>query len=284
MHYIFFPEEIEVQLNEAGTIGREMCSEKGVALHAAGGFVLLVTFSLLVVVAWISSDLPSLFNEKEAIFTSAWVNIFVTPIIAALMILHDTPTSSANVTAMVGILGVLTTTLTLTLCVVYPKLKKVFSGEKVVVSRLFHSSNSSSFGLESAESERASWESSNIGGPAVADEDMVHDSQNKISTELPATHEDGGMLEEAPPGTRMPKKKHVKKSTREMMLTKDDPIPRKLEMNLLELRDLISSVNKCSAEGKHIRMSDWEVLREHVGVVNTSLQHLKCSWNEDEER
>eukprot|EP00549_Striatella_unipunctata_P008484 CAMPEP_0118688700 /NCGR_PEP_ID=MMETSP0800-20121206/9067_1 /TAXON_ID=210618 ORGANISM="Striatella unipunctata, Strain CCMP2910" /NCGR_SAMPLE_ID=MMETSP0800 /ASSEMBLY_ACC=CAM_ASM_000638 /LENGTH=464 /DNA_ID=CAMNT_0006585991 /DNA_START=162 /DNA_END=1557 /DNA_ORIENTATION=+ len=94
--------------------------------------------------AWLSSELPSVFNEREAIFNASWINLFVIITGIALMVSTRDPTTLPDV--LVGLYAGMVLAIVLTTCrlLLVPKIKRVKSGEKVVVSKLLADRRTSS--------------------------------------------------------------------------------------------------------------------------------------------
>ena len=82
-------EEIDVDLN----VGRHVCGEYSEwVIPASIGYVAFV-YLVAVVVAWISRDLPSAFNEKDQIFHAATISTLLAFVSISLVgIMNDAST------------------------------------------------------------------------------------------------------------------------------------------------------------------------------------------------
>eukprot|EP00550_Attheya_septentrionalis_P004749 CAMPEP_0198293862 /NCGR_PEP_ID=MMETSP1449-20131203/19257_1 /TAXON_ID=420275 /ORGANISM="Attheya septentrionalis, Strain CCMP2084" /LENGTH=134 /DNA_ID=CAMNT_0043993609 /DNA_START=1 /DNA_END=401 /DNA_ORIENTATION=+ len=88
--------------------------------------------------AWVSRELPSAFNEKRQIFRATGISIVI-GIVSAALAGGDAQDPTTDPDSVVGLhvmnsVGVATTVLAL---VVWPKIRRVRSGEKVVMGSLF---------------------------------------------------------------------------------------------------------------------------------------------------
>lgn len=136
---ILQPVELAVQWNDDDTSGRFVCDTKvsiasSILTYAMINIVGLIL--LLLVMAYNSRNLPSLFNETSAIYDTSFHTI--TMLVLGLVIVYTTAdsTRASDISYVARIAVVLTVTVSTSVRLVLPKLRMVWRGESVVVSKL----------------------------------------------------------------------------------------------------------------------------------------------------
>lgn len=101
------------------------------------GFYLIIVMNiLLMIVAQASKRLPSLFNELEMISGMSWTSFVVLLIGVTILIVTGSPTTPPDVTFVIWVMVILSITLNSSIRLLYPKLRMVWNGETVLVSKL----------------------------------------------------------------------------------------------------------------------------------------------------
>jgi hypothetical protein len=88
---------LETEYDLSGTIGRVVCSSEGKWAFLVSAGITAFTYFLAVLMAWISRDLPSAFNEKDQIFNAATVGTILGLMALALGEITDQPTTKPDV-------------------------------------------------------------------------------------------------------------------------------------------------------------------------------------------
>jgi len=130
-----------IEFNDDESIGRATCIGQNVTSIANSIFhysiyALLLSLILLLWMAHTSSKLPSLFDESKAIYNSTVVSGFLWMFGLGIIAITDSPTISPDVQYLTSVVMVLSVTLNLTLKLIWPKLRLVWSGKQVLVSSL----------------------------------------------------------------------------------------------------------------------------------------------------
>ncbi|KAL7564035.1 hypothetical protein ACA910_006944 [Epithemia clementina (nom. ined.)] len=135
------PQSRTVDLNADESRGRAICSaEDANSLLLSVIFYGFIIFCLLVmtllIMAFKSRKLPSLFNESKIIFDSSLTSSIILIMGVAVIAVTREPTTSPAVTYLIVVFVVLSMTVNTSLRIVLPKLLMVWRGETVVVSKL----------------------------------------------------------------------------------------------------------------------------------------------------
>jgi len=115
--------------------GRKICSD-GEWVTRLGYSIMWAVFVVAVALAWCCKNLPSAFNETSSIFQAASINGVVSLMAISLDAFTQSPGTSADVTTFVWAAFSALLSLTCVWCIVIPKIFRVQSGEKVVISNL----------------------------------------------------------------------------------------------------------------------------------------------------
>jgi hypothetical protein len=206
-------EDYSVDLSAA----REDCwSTTWVTFFSAG--YLASMFILAMYVAWCSRNLPSAFNEKDAVFKAGFMNGVIVIVITVGLSFSDLPQISPNLTVSFMVIMTVGVSLLTSWFVIMPKIRRVQEGETVVVSNILRDMNgvnSSSLSSEEEGYRRASQKA------AVA---SMITSTGAITNTL--TSIDSRRIS-----------RHSK-----IILKCDEPIPKKMERELYQLSGLVTSV------------------------------------------
>jgi uncharacterized membrane protein len=89
-----------------------------------------------VAAAWIARLLPSVFNEKNQVFHASFVNCLIAFISLPLLELTNDPTDSPDVQVFLRSFLSIGIAMTDIIILIWPKLRRVWSGEKVVLSHV----------------------------------------------------------------------------------------------------------------------------------------------------
>lgn len=132
-----FPPDLVLVLNEEESIGRYQCGDSQArTFHLASTSILFLTMVADLCQVQTSKSLPAFFNEANEISNGLLLGIFVTAMGFAVIIISDDPTGNPNVTYLMEVLVLLFVSLNVSLRLTLPKLKLIWKGEKVVVSKI----------------------------------------------------------------------------------------------------------------------------------------------------
>ena len=252
---VLYPAAVEIQLNESATIGRVTCQAEQWWPTAVGLVLVALNYVLAVSVSCICKDLPSLFNEKSSILTSAWISFIVVCVGGVILTLTDMKTTSPNTTAFLWTVTTLTMVLMTTWLIIVPKVRRVRSGQKLIISQLFNPSGDSELLAES--STDATQKRCSLASRTAP---MMEDSFNSAQMQPQV----GSRLELFP-----------------VVIGRNEPPPRRLELQMLALLDLLQRINNTSSEGEQISRQDWRLLHRSAGTLNSELDQVEFDWDDD---
>lgn len=160
-----------------------------------------------------------------------------------------------------------------------PKVRRVWSGEKVVISNLLaspHGGRKSSLTTPSNYSSqvdgRLSSDNSGSGGGAGANGCVDQAAgQTKFHGVRDADAIEGGSgVQTMPPQCAI-------------VLRKDDPPPREIETQMFRMKGLLARFTENCLEGRHIPLHDWDALLESTADFHCQLDRLELLWDEEQE-
>lgn len=186
-----------------GAIGRISCEDEGVWVRRIGVMVMWLMYTLALVLAWVGRDLPAAFNDTDAIFQSSSINAIVSLIAISLDMLTATVRTPPDVTVFLWASTSMVISSTAVGFIIVPKIKRVMSGEKVIISDLLKQARTSEHPGEETETSTGILQS---GNKAAA-------SSRLPSGERPTIH-----------------------------VKQNDPIPRLIERELLGLNEMVEGI------------------------------------------
>ena len=136
--YLLDPDQQVVEFNDDESTGRMVCEsrlEPWTSFRMYSVFLLLILFFILLLVSYRCRDLPSLLNETTTICTST-IESLIAMAVAFAILITDSPTTSPNIAYLVLVALTITLTLNHTWRIMLPKLRMVWRGETVVISKL----------------------------------------------------------------------------------------------------------------------------------------------------
>jgi hypothetical protein len=129
----------ETQYNNDKSTGRCVCSTgepwiRSIQTYAYAAFVLLVL--ALLCLACATRTLPSLFNETSVIFNSTVTTLVIVVLGSGIIAVSNDPTTTPAIQYLVKVMTILSITLQTSYRIMMPKLRMIWNGETVVVSKL----------------------------------------------------------------------------------------------------------------------------------------------------
>ena len=229
--------------------GRQACfSQFNVNWALYVGAAMLAMMHLLACyVAYCSRSLPSAFNEKEQVFTATMINVVVSICLLGLLGFFDIGQADPNIATCI------TTTLIVAICfttnvyVVLPKIKRVWSGDEVVVTNVLRDMT--------GEDQRQV-----ISLAGTVDSRL----QNTAQFHRTSTHCDAGE-----PVVRF--------------LKPSEAIPRRMEQHIYELKEIITRLSRQAAEGRPVQQDLWIAFTEANSAMAQDIQRHKFLWRDSAE-
>lgn len=136
---ILDPDQVTIEFNANESVGRQICESRVDPwrdFRTYSVVMLLLLFIVLLAVSHASRNLPSLLNETTSISNSTIESLIALIVGAAVIAITDSATTSPDIFYLVSVLMVLTLTLNSTWRIMLPKLRMVWRGENVVISKL----------------------------------------------------------------------------------------------------------------------------------------------------
>jgi len=278
--------KIEIIFPENDDIGRTVCDLSTRWPVLAGEIYIGLLFVMAIIVAYASKDLPSIFNEKNAIFITAATNGVVVFFVLAMIFIFEKSVVDPNVTvscwcafmshgfplvysyltiprslATQSFLWIFMTLFLVvsTLCmIVIPKVRRVRSGEKLVMSKL----------LDPSQSRRTS---------SVALPAMSPIKNGALSAEMNASDNQEGALS-ASDQTAIAN--NCVRFRTPIVLNFNDPPPRRIERQMFSFKELITEFTNDSLEGHHITLSLWNSIISATDNLHGDLHSIEFTWDE----
>lgn len=128
-----------VDFNEDESVGRCTCDnnvEQKQSLHLYSLCTLFALVLVLLVMAHVARQLPSLLNESAVIYDSTVSSILLIILGTGILAVTDAPTTSPDVSYLIHVVLVLCITLNFSLRIMMPKLKMIWNGQTILVSKL----------------------------------------------------------------------------------------------------------------------------------------------------
>mmetsp|Transcript_13605 Transcript_13605/g.25500 ORF Transcript_13605/g.25500 Transcript_13605/m.25500 type:complete len:1308 (-) Transcript_13605:804-4727(-) len=138
VHLAVYPERLYVDLNEDGTEGVTTCTTEGLWLTFGGLMLVVAVFLMSVWASWAASELPTVFNEKDSIFTASWIAVVLFVIGGVVLLTTKSLMLHPNVESLLWMLFTLCLALITSWLLIMPKLRKVWKGEQIILSSLFN--------------------------------------------------------------------------------------------------------------------------------------------------
>jgi hypothetical protein len=235
---IFVEDGLDIEVTPEGNVGRVVCSNVSwvrISTTCISAFV----YFLAVLMAWISRDLPSAFNEKNQIFNAATIGTILVVMAIVLGQITDQPTSSPDVAVFLDsscAIGIACSVLSL---IIHPKIARVRSGDKVVVSSLL----GSKFLYNASPGEES------YGGFV-----QQRNSQEKMHTLDESSTSNG--------------------SDPRIVLCQDQPMPSHIEQKMLDVQSTLRSITEHFGDGRSITKEEWKLMCEEISHLKKNLDQV----------
>jgi len=137
--WVLQPASKTVEFNGDESVGRCICNDgveakRSIQIYALA--FLFVLILILLIMAHIARQLPSLLNESAVIYDTSVTSIVLAILGVGVIAVADDPTMSPDISYMVHVVLTLSMTLNSSVRIIMPKLKMAWSGQTVLVSKL----------------------------------------------------------------------------------------------------------------------------------------------------
>lgn len=194
---------LDYDFDTDGSTAIVICSDEGIWVRRVGVMLMWLVYTLALILAWVGRDLPAAFNDTDAIFQSSSINAIVSLIAITLDMLTTAVRTAPDVTAFIWVSTSMVISLTAVCFITVPKIKRVLSGEKVIISDLLKQARTSEHSTSH---------------PGGGETSILQSGKSLACSRLPN-------------GERPTI--HVKRN---------DPIPRKLERELLGVNEMVEGI------------------------------------------
>lgn len=318
------PSSQTIYFNDDESIGRAICSRPNAA-HALvyyGCYVFFLLVVLLLFLAYSTRGLPSLLNETRVIFDSTLSSLVLLFLGLGVISVTRGPTTSPGVEYLVSTLIILSLTLNMSWRIMMPKLRMVWRGETVLVSKLVFDHARSV--RKDDEQFRVSGLSTNPMGPSSkpsrpsqaesgrSDSDVLladmerfdsayrhaRNSPTQGLTESSASEFDTtNGASQSQSGHRLQQKKSRedlllavnslpsgRRLSNRIVVNSSETPARRLVLRLVDLQEHLSSVNDRIMSGLVVSEEEWTKLRNLCCKMGVGFRdEIKFEWEESEE-
>lgn len=279
------PARRDVDYNNDESQGRAYCN-CGTHVGNRIAFYGYICFGLLIVLLLATAHnaraLPSLLNETHDIFSSTLASLVIFVLGGGIVAVANSPTTSPAIQYLVSVALTLSLTLNTSVRIMVPKLRMVWNGETVLVSKLVSDHRESiqkkndtfirvsnqldSSALQSSHSFRAHLGSSTFSSGHDDSEEF-----NCHSTAVPATNPET-ITEQATRKTKCHR--------RAAIVVKRDVAPdRRLVIKLVNLQSTLARVNERIMSGMAVSEEDWASLRLMSSTLGSTFKNeVEFAW------
>jgi len=133
---IFDPPEFEVNYDESENIARSSCQRSAMWLSSLTMWLTAGSYILALLLAWVGKDLPSLFNEKKAIFNTSLIFAIVLFINIVVLGASENQPTTADTSVFVLVFTLLLALTVVLINIVWPKISRARRNEKIVLGEV----------------------------------------------------------------------------------------------------------------------------------------------------
>ena len=260
---ILQPAQSAVVFNADETTGRPHCCVdvpiwQTISVYGYACFALLVL--ILLVTAYETKNLPSLFNETRDIFDSTLGTVVVLLLGLGILQVASRADSSPEIDLLVREALILTGTLNATIRVIMPKLRMIWRGETVLVSKVMsdHRERVHSKDILYLKKQRRSRKRSQVGLSESAIRSSHQGSHSSGETSFDFCDFD----EEEPDGSFY--------RTGKMVVKRNEAPERRLVLKLFQAQNRLTKITESIVSGSVVPEEDWIQLRQ----TSHSLSHM----------
>jgi hypothetical protein len=137
--WLLQPQSKGLEYNESQSIGRCVCSDGLSAKESIRNYSLYLLLLLVLVLlgmGHVARNLPSLLNESQEIYDTTVLSVLLALLGGGVLAVTNAPTTSPDVAYLIKTVVVLSITINSALRIIVPKLKMVWTDQKIVISKL----------------------------------------------------------------------------------------------------------------------------------------------------
>jgi len=290
-----FPYVRQLRLTEDEANGRFECGVEGKTSHNYALITICITFLTLMatmIMAQRSRKLPGLFNEAESVSTALLATVVVSTFSFTLVIAADDPSSVPDVPFVMLVVIVLTLCLSLSVKLVVPKLKLIWKGEKVVMSKIMEDhkrildgssqddtgtdvnkprSTRMEVALQTSSSPPSTQEAPELGDLEDDSELLVLEPSSSFSIRTKERKQEKERKAKERKEQKKKEKRKDKDKPRPLRMIEGKDPPRELMVNIVALGQNVSSVNDRMLSGLTVSKEEWlelqQALQESQGLL-----------------
>lgn len=275
---IFDVSQKSIEFNDDESVGRPFCHSK----NNYWTFIGVCVFGLLILVllnlAHHTRTLPSLFNETRDIFDSTLATLVIVLLGGGIKAVSNGATTSPAVDFLVGVGLALSCTLNTTVRIVLPKLRKIWRGETVLVSKLVSDHKQAVIkddllyrtkqrNRSSKPSRTDEW-GEETGEPQEISRAFQLRSMDSCSTFLGILDSDFDSSHTRP-----------NQQSQRIILKEDEAPNRKLMLRLINVQSCLKDINERIMAGMAVPKEDWASLRRlSTGLGSTFNNQVVFAW------
>ena len=254
---------LETQLDHptTGTIGCVACdNEASWAFYFGVAYVAFI-YSVAVVVAWISRSLPSAFNESDQIFNAAAICALLAFITVSLFTILNDPTTHPDVRVFLLAVFSIGVSFSVLILIVLPKVRRVMSGETVVISAILGNRYSMSTAGTTRPASALSSSTTEIDYAAGLQSSTTQNSApgSSITTEF---NPQNRSVKSALKSSMLPRPANPQVCRSK--LKENDPLPEALEQKIIDMQSALSSCTSKLAQGRPLSAEEIRLLQGDV--------------------
>lgn len=275
-----------VEFNDDQSVGRAFCHSR----NGYGTLLGFVVFGLLVLtllsLAHQTRTLPSLFNETSDIFDSTLATLVIVLLGGGIRVVSSGATTSPAVDFMVGVGLALSCSLNTTVRIVLPKLRKIWRGETVLVSKLMSDhkvavmKDDLLYRTKRRKRSRPSLEDDDVEEKDSRKVDIYSDWESRpISVSAHSEFLDA-FSQELPNHDSEADLGLSNHSHKNMILLRQDQAPnRKLTLKLVNMQSCLKDINERTMAGMAVPKEDWvSVRRLSIGLASIFTREVAFAW------
>lgn len=273
------PPYFVVDMHADGVVGRGTCMQADGRLSSwlvLGYIWLAVLMVTLMYQAHSSRSLPSLFNETKDIFGATMTTIAIAFLGLGIAAVANSPSTPPSVNYIIWTTTNLSSTLNSSLRIVVPKLRMIWRGETVVVSRLLSDHKQrvmkDNMLYERRVSQVSSMFEDDSNVPLPINPWTLGSITDSGDRHIPSIDSSISSEEQKGPLRRRSK----------VVVGEDEAPSRYLFLKLLNMQQSLARLNATVISGRKVSVDDWERLRDKsFNLASTFRNEVKFTWDEN---
>lgn len=265
---IWFESGLDTQLDPTGNIGCVACDNDASWAFYFGVAYVAFIYSVAVIVAWISRSLPSAFNESDQIFNAAAICALLAFMTISLFTILKDPTTHPDVRVFLLAVFSIGVSFSVLILIVLPKVRRVMSGETVVISAILGNRYSMSTAGTTRPASALSSSTTEIDYAAGLQSSTTQSNAmgGSITTEF---NQQNRSSKSALTSSMLPHP--ANQLVRRSKLKENDPLPEALEQKIIDTQSALSSCTSKLAQGRPLSAEEIRLLQGDVTGLQEEL-------------